>query len=293
MAIQVLGFPTTLGLPHRPARHAPEAMRSAGLLQRLGELSSTVEDLGDFPLPEGNPRDPVHERVVKAVDAARRQADFWLKQHKPGQLMMTVGGDHSTSLGTIWALHRMGHSFDVVWIDAHGDFNILETSPSGNPHGMVLALACGLMPSYMPGVLDPACLHQWGIRDLDPGEKLLLEQNHVEVLSPDQVRHEWERIAMRLKPNVFLSFDMDSVEPDQAPGTKTPVPGGFHRHEALDLVAYLSRHRHLLAVDLVELHPDRDQNDLTVNLAVEVACTAVSGQAERRRNTGMSAAAGA
>lgn len=293
MAIQLLGYPTTLGLPNPAQRHGPEAMRAAGLVQRLQELGSAVEDLGDLPLPSGSRSDAPAERIRKTVEAARLQADFWLKAHKPGKMMLTVGGDHSTSLGTIWALARMGHSFDVIWIDAHGDFNIVETSPSGNPHGMVLALACGLMPDQMPKVLDPSCIRQWGVRDLDPGEKLLLERERVEVLSPDQVRHERERIVNRLKPNVLISFDIDSVEPDEAPGTLVKVKGGFHRSEALELIAYIARHRQLLALDLVEFHPEHDRNDLTLNLALDVVRTAVSGQVNRRSNTGLSAAAGA
>jgi arginase len=293
VAIQLLGFPTTLGLPRRAARHAPAALRQAGILTQLQQIQPAAADLGDLPLAEGRPEDSADMRVRKVVDAARRQADHWLAVHRPGDLMLTMGGDHSTSLGTLWALQRMGHDFDVVWIDAHGDFNIMETSPTGNPHGMVLALASGLMPAYMRKVVDPASLHLWGIRDLDPGERLLLQRERVEVLSPDETRRQWERVVLRLKPNVFLSFDMDAVEPDQAPGTMTPVPNGFHRHEALDLVAYLARHRHLLALDLVELHPDQDRQDLTVNLAVEVASTAVSGQTQRRQEGGLTAAAGA
>jgi arginase len=293
VAIQLLGYPTTLGLPHRPARHAPAALRQAGLVERLQRLTPVVEDLGDLPLEEGRHEDNVDQRVRKVVNAARSQADRWLAAHKPDHLMLTLGGDHSTSLGTIWALHRMGHDFDVVWIDAHGDFNIIETSPSGNPHGMVLALACGLMPAYMPKAVDPSSLRLWGIRDLDTGERVLLQQQRVEFLSPDETRRQWDRIIRRLKPNVFLSFDMDSVEPDQAPGTKTPVPNGFHRHEALNLVADIARNRHLLAMDLVELHPDQDRQNLTVDLALDVIQTAVTGQVERRQNSGMSAAAGA
>ncbi|HYG57882.1 MAG TPA: arginase family protein [Symbiobacteriaceae bacterium] len=292
MAIQLLGFPTTLGLPRKAVRHAPQALRSAGLIEHLQRLVPVVEDLGDLPLPELHEPGPAEAMLQGVVQSARRQADFWLQHHRPGHLMLTLGGDHSTSLGTLWALARMGHAFDVVWIDAHGDFNIMETSPTGNAHGMVLALACGLMPAYMPAVVSPADVRLWGIRDLDPGERELLVRHRVEVLSPDETRHEWERVLMRLKPNVFLSFDIDSVDPTHAPGTMTPVTGGFCRYEALDMVARLARRRHILAMDLVELHPDRDQQNATVQLGIDLAAAAVSGQAERRQN-GFSAAAGA
>lgn len=291
VAIQLLGFPTTMGLPRQARRHAPEVLRAAGLLDTLHQHGSPVEDLGDLILPDGDRSYPVREQLERVVSTAREQAEFWVRNHKPGHLMLTAGGDHCTSLGTLWALKLLGHDCDVVWIDAHGDFNIVGTSPSGHPHGMVLALACGLMPDLMPAVVAPSALRLWGIRDLDAGERELLLREAVEVLSPDQVRHEWERIVMRLKPNLMVSFDFDAVDPGQAPGTMTPSPGGFHRHEALALIGHLARHRHIIALDLVEFHPDYDRSDMTLELARAVVTTALTGRAERNRTFGHSAAA--
>lgn len=173
----------------------------------------------------------------------------------------------------------MEQRFDIIWIDAHGDFNVLETSPSGNPHGMVLTLACGLMPEFMTGVVTPESLQLWGIRELDSGERRLLEREHVTVLTPEQVRRDPDQLVRGLKPNVFISFDIDSVEPAEAPGTMTPVPGGFGSAEALELVAAIVRNRRVLVLDIVEFHPDRDRNDITVNLALAVAETAITGRA--------------
>jgi arginase len=288
VAIQVLGFPTTLGLPRRARRHAPEALRDAGLLTRLKQIAGPVTDLGDLVLPAGDRTLPVSEQVRLTVAAAEAQAAVWERRHRPGDLMFTIGGDHTTSLGTMLALTRMGYSYDVIWIDAHGDCNIIETSPSGNTHGMVLALATGLMPDYLPGAVAPSDLRLWGVRDLDPGERRLLREHAVEVLSPDQVRGEWKRLVARLKPHVLLSFDIDSVDPHEAPGTMVPVPDGFTRNEALELVALIARNRHLLALDIVEFHPDYDHANLTLDLACQVAVTAVTEQVER---TELSAAA--
>lgn len=282
MAIELLGFPTTLGLPRTARRHGPEALRQAGILQELKDLGAQLNDLGDLSLDSGDVADSPERRVEKVVRAARAQADLWQRSHRPGDLMLTLGGDHSTSLGTIWALASMGHTFDVVWIDAHGDFNVLETSPSGNPHGMVLSLACGLMPQFMPRTVAPSALRLWGIRDLDAGERKLLEQERVEVLTPDQTRLQRDRLVGRLKPNVLLSFDIDSVEPAEAPATMTPVPGGFTRTEALELVRMVASQRNILALDIVEVHPDLDRNQLTESLAVAVAKVAVAEQLKRR-----------
>lgn len=270
MTIHVLGFPTTLGLPRHAVRHAPEALRATGLLDFLGQMDSRVIDHGDMALPPGLRSDPVPVRIAKVVEAARRQQQHWQRVARPGDLLLTIGGDHSTSLGTIMALAALGYDFDVVWVDAHGDFNTVETSPSGNPHGMVLALATGLLPDAMDGVIRPDRLRLWGIRDLDPGERRLLAAERVEVLSPDEVRAQRDRIIAGLRPNIFLSFDIDSVDPTEAPGTMTPVPDGFTQDEAIDLVRAIVRGRNLIALDLVEYHPDLDVDGLTDRLAHRV-----------------------
>lgn len=282
MTIQLLGFPTTLGLPRSARRHAPEALRASGLLNTLARYDRQIIDHGDMPILPGLRQDPVPVRVAKVVEAAKQQADHWLQVAREGDLLLTIGGDHTTSLGTIAALTAMGHDFDVLWIDAHGDFNIIETSPSGNPHGMVLSLAAGLLPDAMGRVIDPARLRLWGIRDLDPGERRLLHENGVEVHSPDQVRANWEQLIAGLKPNILLSFDIDSVDPREAPGTMTPVPGGFTRSEALKLVAAIVKDRNLLALDLVEYHPDYDVDGVTDRLAHDVLATALEGRAAQR-----------
>lgn len=286
MDIQLLGFPTTLGLPRQANEHGPAALRRAGLIPMLERCGLPVEDLGDLPVEPGLSEDPVPTRMRKVVDAARRQSELWQRVHRPESLMLTLGGDHSTSVGTIWALAAMGRSFDIVWIDAHGDFNIPETSPTGNPHGMVLSLTAGLMPDYLPATLvAPDRLHFWGIRSLDPGERMLLNQSGAVVLTPEQVRQKGESILSRLKPDVYLSFDIDSVDPSEAPGTMTPVPGGFRREEAVALVALLARERNLIALDIVEFHPDRDRESATVDLAMRVAATAISGVVHRAQAT--------
>jgi arginase len=279
MYVELLGFPTTLGLPRKALRHGPDQLRLLGLVTAL-ERHASVLDFGDLPLPPSDPNDPVALRVEKVVAAARRQAEHWVQHHRQDGLMLTLGGDHSTSLGTIWALAQLGCEFDVVWVDAHGDFNIIETSPSGNPHGMVLALACGLMPDHLPRLIPPSALKLWGIRDLDPGEKRLLEREGVQVKSPAEVRSDWHGLIEGLGPNVFISFDCDSVEPAESPGTMTPVPDGFSRREALELVTAIARKRRVLALDLVEFYPDRDRDDLTRSLAADVAEAVVAAQAD-------------
>lgn len=282
MKIELLGFPTTLGIPRPDKRHAPEVLRGSGLIELLHKHASALADLGDMSLLPGLVADSWPDRVQKVVDTAHQQVALWQQHHEADSLMLTVGGDHSTALGTLLALAARGEEFDVIWIDAHGDFNTLATSPSGNPHGMVLSLACGLLPTYLGAHLHPSQLHLWGIRDLDEGERRLLEHHKVEVLTPDQVRDQTEAIIANLKPNVYLSFDVDSVDPAEAPGTGTPVPNGFTSKEALHLVRRIAQTKQVLALDLVEFHPDKDQNDLTRDLSMAVIQTVIEEQLKRR-----------
>ncbi len=290
MGIELLGFPTTLGLPRQARQHGPEVLRAAGLEERLERSGWSVRDLGNLPLPEGVVTDPAPVRVQKVVDVARIQAEHWLHVHTPGELMLTVGGDHTTALGTLWALSLLGRPCDVIWIDAHGDFNLVGTSPSGNPHGMVLALACGLMPQFMPRITMPSSLHLWGIRDLDAEEALLLRHEQIAVLSPDAVRADLARLIDRLGPDVYISFDVDSVEPVDAPGTMTPVPGGFRGAEALDLIGRIARERRIVAMDVVEFHPDYDRDGITAALAVAAIAMAMDGAARESRCTAVRSA---
>src|SRR5262249_38398445 len=152
--------------------------------------------------------------------AAHRQANTLANGYAEDALPISVGGDHTTSLGTALGLSQLGLSFDVVWLDAHGDFNTPITSPSGNPHGMVLAMLAGLTP-YLPQVIAPWRLHLWGVRDLDPGERSLLEALGVEVRDVNATRAEWPRLLAGLGEEVLLSFDCDSCQPEVAPGTMT------------------------------------------------------------------------
>jgi len=282
LAIELLGFPTTLGVARTAQRHGPEALRGAGLIPGLTAQGLEVKDFGDLIPPQGNASHPPSVRVQQVVEAARWQAETWLRKHQPGNLMLTLGGDHSMSLGTLWALHQLDQSFEIVWVDAHGDFNVIETSPTGNPHGMVLSLAVGLMGQFMPKIVPSTAMHLWGIRDLDSGERALLSHHRAEVLSPQEFRQDPIRAIERLGPNVYLSFDIDSVDPSEAPGTGTPVPGGFSSREALDLVAALANRRNLVAVDVVEFHPDLDRGTDTLELAMDVVQTAVTGHVPTR-----------
>jgi arginase len=280
MRAQLLGFPTALGLPRQVSEAGPTALRRLGLVQALrGVLEAT--DLGDLAVERPQPGDGVDRLLRRVVAAAVRQARAFAGAYTADTLTVTIGGDHTTSLGTALALSQLGLSFDVVWLDAHGDFNTPVTSPSGNPHGMVLAMLAGLTP-YLSQAVAPWRLHLWGVRDLDPGERSLLEAIGIDVRDVAATRAAWPDLLGALAPNVLLSFDCDCCQPDVAPGTRTPVAGGFERAEAMGMVRQIGESRRLLALDVVELHPDRDREDRTAELARDVILTAARAQAYSR-----------
>lgn len=281
MPIKLAGYPTNLGLPVPQLRRAAPAFRDLGAVLRLAALAP-VQDLGDLSLPAGEtlPFGPVLLRQVLAE--ARHQAE-WLRRHyRPDDLWVTLGGDHSTSLGTAMGLSLAGYDYDIVWVDAHADFNTPDTSPSGNPHGMVLALLCGLTP-LLPRVVEPASIHILGARDVDPGEQALLRRHGVHVYTVAQTLAQIDEITARLRPRVFLSFDTDSMDPVVAPAVRTPVPGGFTREQARSLVSLVGARRHLLAVDVVEYYPDLDADGRTGRASLDVLTAAVGTQVGRLR----------
>jgi arginase len=280
MRAQLLGFPTALGLPRLVSEEGPAAVRRVGLVQAL-ERVLEVTDLGDLAVARPETGDGVGRLLHQVIAAARRQARAFIQAYAVDALPITLGGDHTTSLGTALALRQLGRSFDVVWLDAHGGFNTPITSPSGHPHGMVLAILAGLTP-YLPQAVAPWRFHLWGVRDLDPGERSLLAALGVDVRDVAATRAEWPGLLRALSRDVLLSFDCDCCQPDVAPGTLTPVANGFERAEVLRMVRQIGEARRVLALDVVELHPDRDREDRTAQLARDVIL-AVAGVGIARR----------
>jgi arginase len=223
---------------------------------------------------------------------ARRTAGAVSTSLQAGRFPLILGGDHSIALGSIRgaARHR---KLGVIWIDAHADFNTHETTPSGNIHGMPLAALCGLGDPRLvqlwdepAPILDPRNVAVIGARDLDAGEKRLLRETGVTVMAMEQIdrmtmvqamRKAIERVS-RNADGIYLSFDMDSIDPRHAPGVGTPVTGGLtyrEAHLACELVAETGK---LVGMDLVEVNPILDTQNATAHLAVELAVSALGGR---------------
>ena len=295
MQIDIIGVPLDLGADRRGVDMGPSAIRYAHLHQKLEELGYTLEDKGNIevPIPETcEITDPRLKYIDCIIPMGRRIAGAVATSLEGGRFPLVLGGDHSLSVGSIRgaAKHRR---LGVIWVDAHADFNTAETTPSGNIHGMPLAALCGLGDRRLvclwdeePPVIDPRRVAVVGARDLDLGEKRNLRDAGVMVQSMEQI----DRIGMvsalekaidrvsREVDGIYLSLDMDALDPRHAPGVGTPVPGGLtyrEAHLACEVVAETGK---LIGMDLVEVNPILDVQNQTAILAVEFIRSAVGSR---------------
>ncbi|WIG60392.1 MAG: Arginase [Ktedonobacterales bacterium] len=291
MDITIIGVPMDLGADRRGVDMGPSAIRYAGLNEKLRALGHTVRDQGTVAVPVPDPREPGNHKL-KYLDpilvatrdlAARTEAAV-----RGGSLPLVLGGDHSIALGSIAGVAHARGEIGVIWFDAHADFNTSDTSPSGNIHGMILGA--------LNGYGDPALVNATGqgpelqsrrvvivgARDLDVGERMLLREAGVHVFTMADIdrlgMYDVTRQAIALATDgtngLHVSFDLDGMDPSEAPGVGTPVPGGLtyrEAHLAMELVAESAK---LISMDLVEVNPILDQQNKTGLLATELALSA-------------------
>jgi arginase len=271
------------------------AIRYGGIAARLASLGYETADWGNVEsaVAEATDEGDAHARFLPQIRATcERVAGLVTKALGDGLQPLVLGGDHSIALGTLGGLARHhGRPGGVLWIDAHGDVNRPETSPSGNVHGMVLAAAMGLAgPGFesdawpLPAV-DPARVALVGTRELDPGERELLHELDVLVFTMTEldrlgiehaVRASLERIAG--DGFVHVSLDLDAVDPEVAPGVGTPVRGGLSYREAHLACELVAESGLAGSFDLVEVNPILDRENMTGRLAVELAASALGAR---------------
>lgn len=268
----------------------PSAIRYAGLQRRLEYLGLEVHEGGNVRVPvfEEIPRDqtvdgrPAHH-ISAIASAAEDVYRRMLASVAAEEDVVILGGDHSISLGSVaGALHRADR-VGVLWVDAHGDFNTPETSPSGNVHGMVVAGLMGRGPeSLMVGdrCLQPDQIVMIGVRDLDPLERLALRNSGIKVLTMRDIDENGMAQVVHAALNVLgnvdaihVSFDMDSLDPAVAPGVGTPVPGGLSYREAHLLMEMLADDGRVRSLDIVEINPILDTANGTAEVAVSMAAS--------------------
>lgn len=273
-----------LGQSRRGVDMGPAALRYADLAHRLRRLGCSIRDCGNVEIPV---RDTLpDEGGLSYLPAAAQACEAIYRRGREtlaaGDVPLYLGGDHSIALGTVGAASHDSRT-GLLWIDAHADFNTPDISPSGNIHGMPLAALTGYGPAELteigrPGVkvrLEDVVL--LGIRDLDPEEKVALRQSGMKIYTMreidergiGQVALEAVDYLARLE-HIHVSLDMDSLDPSEAPGVGTPVPGGLSYREAHLLMEMIAESLSVDSLDVVEINPILDNRNQTAELAIEL-----------------------
>ena len=290
--IRVIGVPLDLGQARRGVDMGPSAVRVAGLEARLETLGHIVEDAGNVAVSiaeqkkEGDPR----AKYLKEITATcTKHAELVLKTLEAGKIPLVLGGDHSVAAGTVAGVseffRRKSEKVGLIWIDAHGDINTPETSPSGNVHGMPLAALMGLGPAELGGIMgfspkiSPENCVLVGIRDIDQTERDNIHKAGIEYFTMRDIDErgmrtvieEALRIAGRDTAGYHVSLDMDWVDPEDAPGVGTPVRGGATYREAHLAMEIIADHGRMTSFEIVEVNPVIDEHNRTAELAVELS----------------------
>ena len=292
--VAVIGAALDLGQDRRGVDMGPSAIRYAGLSARLRELGLEVDDLGNVGTAVAEAIDPgdPHARFLAQVRATcEHVAELVERMVREDRFPLVLGGDHSVALGTLWGLAAVHGPGGVLWIDAHGDLNTPQTTPSGNVHGMVLAAALGIAgpefasERYPLPAADPKRTALLGVRSLDSGERALLQEHGLAVYTMSDLDEVGVGVAVREAldhvrggPFVHLSFDADAVDPKDAPGVGTPVRGGLGYREAHLAMELISESGLLSSIDVVEVNPILDHENETARLAVELVASALGAR---------------
>ena len=290
--IEIIGVPVDLGAGRRGVDMGPSAIRIADLEPRLEGLGHRVTDSGDLDvmIPETQKVGEDKLRYKTPILATCAELCERVQQTlEKSRLPLVLGGDHSLAVGSVAGssgyFARQGDSIGLIWFDAHGDSNTPDTTPSGNIHGMALAIGLGLgdpdlvnLGGRTPKVL-PRNTVLIGVRDLDPGEREILKKSGASVFTMRDLDERGMRdvvdealhAAGDGTAGIHLSFDLDVVDPEDAPGTGTPVWGGITYREAHLAMEMLADRAQIVAIDLVEVNPVLDTQNMTGILAAELA----------------------
>ena len=281
MKVDVVGVPMDLGADRRGVDMGPSAIRYARLKESLERLGIDVTDHGNLavPVPESATLDEQNAKYLPIIQAvcdelARRVEEIVRHGHFP----LVLGGDHSIAMGTIAGVARArGQAPGVIWVDAHGDINTPLTSPTGNVHGMPVHFA------LQEHAVDPKRMAFIGLRDVDDGEKRAIRDlgvkaytmSDVDRLGMSRVLEEVLALVADGPNSVHVSFDMDGVDPQEAPGVGTPVRGGITYREAHSLMEGIAASHSLGSLEITEINPILDRENQTAILAVELILSAL------------------
>jgi len=287
--VSLIGAPTDIGANDRGASMGPEALRVAGLQPALSGRGLNVIDHGNLSGPTNPWQQPVngYRHIAEVAEWNRKVHEAMYADLRAGHLPILLGGDHCLSIGSISAVARYcreaSKRLRVLWLDAHADFNTSDLSPTGNIHGMPVACLCGFGPTelttiggYTPA-MRPAWIRQIGIRSVDPGEKRFLHDHHLEVFDMRYVDEHGMRATMEQAlegldsdTHLHVSFDVDFLDPEVAPGVGTTVPGGPTYREAQLCMEMIADTGLMGSLDVMELNPAMDVRNKTATIAVDL-----------------------
>lgn len=288
-SIRIYGVPMDLGQSRRGVDMGPSAIRYAELQRRLETLGYTVEDWGNISVPvmeeveDDDPTDGIAHNLHTVGTVCRAIYERGVEAAAANAMPIFLGGDHSIAIGSIAAMLEGLGKLGIIWVDAHGDFNTPMTTPSGNIHGMVVAALMGRCPPEITigkVRLKPEQIVMIGTRDLDAEERLNLAQSGVHVATMRVVdelgvsavaRHALKQLGD--VDAIHVSLDLDSLDPQFAPGVGTPVPGGLSYREAHLLMEILADDGRVRSMDIVEVNPILDRVNQTADLAVELTAS--------------------
>ena len=297
MKVRLIDVQMDLGAGRRGVDMGPSALRLAGIREKVAAMGIEVEDDSE-PIAvaireRGEAYDPHLRFLPEIVSGCTRLAERVELAKDEGVIPLVMGGDHSIAIGTIAGLssyyRKKRRSLGVVWIDAHADFNTPESTPSGNIHGMPLAVTVGLGVAELTGLYGPAPkvapenVVLVGIRDVDPFEKQNLRDHRIQSYTMSDIDRlgmftvideAIERLSGRCD-DLHISFDVDSLDPEFAPGVGTPVKGGLQYRELHLLMETLAASKMVGSIEVVEVNPILDHANATALVAVEMVTSAL------------------
>jgi arginase len=294
--IRIIGVPMDLGASRRGVDMGPSALRVAGLQARIKQLGCQVEDIGNISVKQPEEMSYGEKRakyLAEIADACKDLGAMVEKSLEENQLPVVLGGDHSIAAGSLSGVashfKKKDKRIGLIWLDAHGDINTPESSPSGNVHGMPLAAAMGYGATELVELLDfkpkvePQNISLVGIRDLDSFEKKLAKKSGVHVFTMRDIDERGMRevmsdalkYAMDDTGGIAVSLDMDFVDPSDAPGVGTPVRGGATYREAHLAMEMIADTEAMASLEIVEINPVIDEHNRTALLGVELVLSAL------------------
>ncbi len=284
--MSIIGVPLDLGQSRRGVDMGPSAIRYAGAVERLEAIGHVVRDEGNIPVDAVERRDSNDsslknlEEVIKANTKLAEKVEAVVND---GDFPLVLGGDHSIAIGTLAGLATKYENLGVIWYDAHADLNTSETSPSGNIHGMPLAVSIGLGHESLVNLhkdgqkVKPENVVIIGARSVDPGERQLIKEQGIKVFTMHEIdKHGMtavmEEVLAYLKERnvdgVHLSLDLDGLDPLYTPGVGTPVPGGISYRESHLAMEMLEESGMITSAEFVEVNPILDKQNKTADVAV-------------------------